>query len=748
MEGTDRRVMTGLARWSFRHRRWVLLGWILLVVVLIGLRAGIGTNFQDASGLPDTESTRALQLLQREFPDAAGDQAQIVVHGRDQRVTDPAVRARVAPMLAKVAKLPRVDAVVSFYDPVGAEQVSPDGSIGFATVIFSGRGGHLPNAAVERVVDTAQAAGSRQVQVEVAGEVVGNLNRPSTSTSEIIGILGAAIVLFAAFGSLLAMTLPLITAIVALLAGTAAIGLLTHAFSIASFGPTLATLIGLGVGIDYALFIVTRHRSNLRHGMDVESSVILSLETAGRAVLFAGAIVCIALLGMFALGVSILYGLAVSASIMVAFTMATSLTLLPAMLGFFGMRVLSRRAHRQLDDDGPLQGEELSPRWYRWGEFVERRPRRLAIAAGLFMVLLTIPFFSLRIGATDQGNDPKGTTTRKAYDLLARGFGPGFNGPFQIAAEIRPDHSQQDLATLERIKSAVAATPNVVAVSPVVRSPSGRAAIVQVYPGTSPQDAATTSLLHRLRNTVIPRATGDTGLVAHVGGETAISADFSTVLAHKIPLFVGVVVLVAFVLLAAVFRSVVVPMMASVMNLLATGAAFGIVVAIFQWGWLGSVIGIGKTGPIEAFVPVMMFAILFGLSMDYEVFLVSRIHEDWLHRKDNSLAVTLGQAETGKVITAAATIMVLVFASFVFGGDRLVKVFGVGLASAVLLDAFVVRTVLVPALMHVAGPANWWLPRWLDRILPRLNIEGPDAPPTSTPAAPPAMVASGPERRS
>jgi RND superfamily putative drug exporter len=364
------------------------------------------------------------------------------------------------------------------------------------------------------------------------------------------------------------------------------------------------------------------------------------------------------------------------------------------------------------------------------------------------MVVLTIPFFSLRIGATDQGNDPSGTTSRKAYDLLARGFGPGFNGPFQIAAEIRSGHSAEDLATLDRIRSAVASTPNVVAVTPVEKSPSGRAAIVQVYPATSPQDAATTALLHRLRNTVIPRASGNSGLVAYVGGETAIAADFSTVLAHKLPLFVGVVVLVAFVLLAAVFRSVIIPTMASVMNLLATGAAFGIVVAIFQWGWFGSVIGIGKTGPIEAFVPVMMFAILFGLSMDYEVFLVSRIHEDWLHRKDNSLAVTLGQAETGRVITAAATIMVLVFASFVFGGDRLVKVFGVGLASAVLLDAFVVRTVLVPALMHIAGPANWWLPPWLDRILPRLDIEGPDAKvPPGTPSTSPTMATSGQDPR-
>jgi RND superfamily putative drug exporter len=736
--------MTTLARWSYRHRRWVLLGWLALLVALAAGSAGLGTTYKNDFQLPSTESARALALLQRDFPAASGDQAQIVVHTRTGTVTDPAVRARITPMLEQVAKLPRVEGVVGFYGPGGAQQVSRDGTIAYATIAFDGSGKTIPVSVVKQVVRTAQSARNDQIQVELGGNVIGDLTHPKTSVSEFIGIVGAAVILFVAFGSLLAMTLPLITAIVALLAGVSAIGLLTHVFSIAPFGPTLATLIGLGVGVDYALFIVTRHRTNLQHGMDVEDSLVLALQTAGRAVLFAGMIVCVALLGMFALGVTLLYGVAVSAALVVAFTMATSVTLLPAVLGFFGTRVLSRRVRRQLAEEGPSLAEELSPRWYRWGNFVERRPRTLAVAAGILMVLLTVPFFSLRIGSSDAGNDPPSSTTRQAYDLLAKGFGPGFNGPFQLVAQVQ---GAQEQAAMQRLRTAVAAMPGVAEVGEPVAAPSGGVQVISVVPTTSPQDAATTDLLHQLRHTVIPRAAGDSGLVVHVGGITAIFADFSAVLSGKLPVFIGVVVLVAFLLLAAVFRSVIVPLTASVMNLLATGAAFGVVVAIFQWGWFGSTVGIGKTGPVEAFVPVMMFAVLFGLSMDYEVFLVSRIHEDWLHRKDNSLAVTLGQAETGRVITAAAAIMVLVFASFVFGGDRLIKVFGIGLSTAVLLDAMVVRTILVPALMHVAGPANWWLPRWLDRILPRLDIEGPDAIVAEDEVLPPPPVLTGGRRK-
>src|SRR3954452_13749601 len=711
--------MTSLARWAFRHRRLVLALWTALLVGLGVVNGAVGAAFKDDFKLPDTESTRALNILQRDFPAASGESGQLVLHARSGTLRDPSVATEVSAMLTRVRALPHVADVQGYDSPRGAQQITPDGRTGYATVTFDRSGGQVPPEQAKAVVDTAQSVRSPQLQVEAGGQVFAE--QPTTSASEGIGILGAAIVLVIAFGSLLAMTLPLITAIVALGVGISSIGLLTHALSIATFGPTLAALIGLGVGVDYALFIVTRHRSNLRRGMDIEASVVNAVDTAGRAVLFAGTIVCIALLGMFALGVSFLYGVAVSAALVVAFTMFAALTLLPALLVFYGMKVLSRKTRRRMQESGPVSGEDISPRWTRWSRFIERRPVILATVAALFMLVLAAPFLSMRLGSSDQGNDPVGSTTRNAYDLLADGFGPGFNGPFLVVAETR---GPADTATLVGLQSALQRTPGVAFVSPPQPSPNGRAAILQLVPTTSPQDKATSDLLKTVRKQIIPQATAGTGVAVHVGGVTAIFEDFSSVLAGKLPLFIGVVVLLAFLLLAAVFRSVVVPLIASVMNLLAAGAAFGVVVAVFQWGWLGGLVGIGKSGPIEAFLPVMMFAILFGLSMDYEVFLVSRIHEEWLSRHENRIAVSLGQAETGQVIAAAAAIMVLVFGSFVFGGQRIIKEFGIGLAVAVLLDALVVRTVLVPALMHRFGRANWWLPSWMDRALPRFHVEG------------------------
>ena len=711
--------MTSLARWAFRHRRIVLGLWIALLLGLGVVNGTVGAAYKDDFKLPATESKQALDILQRDFPAASGQSGQIVVHAKTGTLRDPQLASQVGAMFERVSKLPHVVSVQGYTSPQGARQLTPDGTIGYATVTFDSSEGQVPAAQAKAVTDVIGAAETPQLQTEAGGQVFAT--QPTTSASEAIGILGAAIVLFIAFGSLLAMTLPLITAIVALGAGISAIGLLSHVLSIATFGPTLAALIGLGVGLDYALFIVTRHRSNLRQGMEIEESVVNAVDTAGRAVLFAGTIVCISLLGMFALGVSFLYGVAVSAALVVAFTMFAALTLLPALLGFYGIKVLSRRSSRQLSQTGPVSGADLSPGWTRWGRFVQRRPLLLAALSGVIMVALAAPFLSLRLGSSDQGNDPSGSTTRSAYDLLAHGFGPGFNGPFLVVAEAS---GPSDLATLGRLQQSLSTTPGVAFVSPPRPSPNGKAAIMQLIPTTSPQDKATSDLLKTVRNKVVPQATANSSLTVHVGGVTAIFEDFSSVLAGKLPLFIGIVVLLAFLLLAAVFRSVLVPLTASVMNLLAAGAAFGVVVAVFQWGWLGGLVGIGKTGPVEAFLPVMMFAILFGLSMDYEVFLVSRIHEEWLKRRDNQEAVTLGQAETGQVITAAAAIMVLVFASFVLGGQRIIKEFGIGLAAAVLLDALIVRTILVPAVMHLSGKANWWLPGWLDKVLPRLHVEG------------------------
>ncbi|THJ75867.1 MMPL family transporter [Candidatus Frankia alpina] len=713
--------MASLARWCFRHRRLVLLLWIVAIVGLGGISQAAGSDYKDAFSLPGTDSQKAIDLLQRDFPAASGDSATIVLHSKNgTAITDPALRAPATEMLAKLVKVPHVTDVGSPYGPRGASQISKDGLTAFATVDFDQQGIDLAKDDIQRLVDTARGYDSNTLQVEATGQVMSITEQAKQSYSELIGIVAAAIILFLAFGSLLAVTLPLITAIVALGVGSLLIILLSHVLTIAEFSPVLATLIGLGVGIDYALFIVNRHRIGLRAGKSPEQAAITAVNTSGRAVLFAGITVCIALLGMFALGVSFLYGVAISAAVAVAMTMAAAVTLLPALLGFYGMRVLSKRDRRKLADIGP-EHENVAGFWWRWAKGIERRPRLFAVISGVVILVIAIPFFSLRLGSSDLGNGDPAKTTKRGYDLLADGFGPGFNGPFTIVAEIK---SPQDTANLNAVVKAARATPGVASVSEPRPSPNGQASIVSLYPTTSPQDEATSKLLNKLRDDIVPQA-NQSGTGIYVGGITAIFEDFSSTLSSKLPLFIGIVVVLAFLLLVAVFRSLLVPLTASVMNLLAVGAAFGVVVAVFQWGWGESLFSISG-GPVEAFIPVILFAILFGLSMDYEVFLVSRMHEEWTARRDNRLAVSLGQAETGWVISAAGAIMTLVFASFILGDERVIKLMGLGLASAIVIDAFIIRTILVPSLMHIFGKVNWWVPAWLDRILPRISVESAD----------------------
>jgi putative drug exporter of the RND superfamily len=601
--------------------------------------------------------------------------------------------------------------------------------VAFATVNFNEQSQNLSKAAVQRVITTAQAAGDQRLQVAAGGPDVENAERQSPSRSTGLGVVFALIVLGLAFGALFAAVLPLITALTAIGVGYSITGLLTHVFSISSFATILGILIGLGVGVDYALLIVTRHRAGLRGGRSVEDSAVNSLNTAGRAVLFAGITVCIALLGQFALGVSFLYGVAVSAAITVGLTMLASLTLLPALLGFLGPKVLSRRQRARLRATGPVT-EEVAGFWRRWAKGIERRPVLPAVLALAAVVVIALPIFSLRLGLDDAGSDPSGTTSHQAYELLAEGFGPGFNGPFELVAELPRPADEARFVSLVHVLSR---QPGVVAVTPSTVSPSGTVAIAQVYPSTSPQSVQTSTLLGRLRDSVIPAAEAGSGLRVYVGGVTASQVDFAHVLSSKLFLFVGVVIVLGFLLLMALFRSLLIPFIASIMNLLSVGAALGIMNAIFEWGWGRSLFAISTTAPVEVFVPVIMISILFGLSMDYEVFLVSRMHEEWLLRQDNDIAVTLGQAETGRVITAAAAIMILVFVSFVFGDNIVIKQFGIGLAGAIIIDAFIVRTALVPSLMHLFGRANWWLPAWLDRIVPQLHVEAADlvAPPSA-----------------
>jgi putative drug exporter of the RND superfamily len=712
--------MRALARWCFRNKFVVLAIWVVALLTIGGLSAGAGSGYTDSFSLPGTESTTALNLLTDNFNTESTDTNQVVFAAAD--VTDPAVQARIEKTLDAIAKGPHVERVDSpFAEGAAARQVAKDRTVAFANVHMDGEQAiaDVPKSAYDKLIATAEDARGDGLDVELGGAGIQQATQqPGGGPSEFIGFIAAAVVLAIAFGSLWATLLPLFTAVLALGCGLSLTGLLAHAIDIATFAPTLATLIGLGVGIDYALFVVTRHRNAIIAGRDPEAACVRALNTSGRAVLFAGATVIVALLGLFVLGVSFLNGVAVASAIVVLVTMTAAVTLIPALLGMFGMRVLSRKERRRLEAEGP-RDPKLDGFWPRWAMTVQNHRWPLAVAALIVMLALAVPALSLRLGSSDAGQDPASSTTRKAYDLLAKGFGPGFNGTFQIVAST--PGGKADLPKAQKLADALSSTDGLAAVSPPVQSPNGKIALIEARPATAPQDEATSRLIDTLRHDVIPKASS--GLPVYVGGITAIFDDFAGVLTDKLPLFIFVIVLLGCLLLMLAFRSVLIPLVAAVMNLLAAGAAFGVVTLVFQHGFLAGPLGVG-TGPIEAFLPVMMLAILFGLSMDYQVFLVSRMHEEWVRTGDNGHSVRVGQSATGRVITAAATIMILVFGSFLLAGQRVIAEFGIGLASAVLLDAFILRTVLVPAAMHLIGDRNWWLPRGLDRVLPRVAVEG------------------------
>ncbi len=716
--------MRALTHWTVRHRRIVVLAWVVLLVGMTLASKTVGTAYSNSFSLPGTDSSRAIALIESVSPKASGDIDQIVfATSNGAKISDPEIQSTIEATLAKVAEVPHVVSIVSPYSVQGAEQVNAADDVAFASVHFDEQAQNISTADAQQFVSTAQTAKGPNLDVAVGGQVAESANKPAIGGVG-IGVIAAGIVLFIVFGSLFAMALPLISALASLGTAIGLIGLLTHVLKMPMFSPELVLLIGLGVGVDYALFIVTRHRQGLLEGRDVESSIMIAVDTSGRAVLFAGIIVCIALLGMFALGVSFLYGLAVAAALGVAFTMVAALTLLPALLGFIGPRILSRKQRAKLAGSGPAEiGASSRGFWFRWANFIDRRPVVPAVLATLLILLLALPFLSMQLGSSDQGNDPAGTTTRIAYDLLAKGFGPGFNGPLQIVARVE---TPEQKAALESVIADVSTQPDVVKVAKPVVIPAAdgsAVAIVNVYPASSPQASETTDLIGHLRQETIPNAVGSSGLVVYVGGATAIYVDFAAVLSAKLPLFIGIVVLLAFLVLTLVFRSLLIPAISAVMNLLSIAAAFGILVAVFQWGWLGSLFGIGAPGPVESFIPVMMFAILFGLSMDYQVFLVTRMHEEWLKTGDNRLAIRNGLAATGKTITAAALIMILVFGSFILGGERVIKEFGLGLAAGVLVDAVVIRMAIVPAVMRLFGKANWWFPASLERFLPDVGFD-------------------------
>jgi RND superfamily putative drug exporter len=717
--------MRRFATWTTGHRKTVIVTWIVALVAIGGISSSVGAAFTEEFKLPASDSKEAFDLLESKFPSQSGDTAQIVFKA-EQGVEAPAVERRMKSAFAKIAQFPHVSEVASPYRKGGAAAVSEDGKIAYATVQFDVPNNKLDKEKTRKIIAIAQGAAGPGLQVELGGNPIAEAEQEEGDSSFGIGLLAAMVVLLLTFGSLVAMGLPIVTALFALGVGISLVTLGTHVFDMANFAPVLAAMIGLGVGIDYALFILTRFRNGLDDGLEPRDAAISAVDTAGRAVLFAGVTVIISLLGMFLLGLTFLYGVAVAAALAVLFTMIAALTLLPALLTIVGRRV-DRLRIPGLGSRSSTTAEDT--KWFRWSREIQRRPVLSAVLSGGLLLILCIPTLSLRLGTNDAGTEPPDKTTRKAYDLLAEGFGPGFNGPFVMVAAL-PGKGED--AGLVRLKRALEGEEGVAAATSITLNRQENTGVFQVYPTTSPQSAATTDLLDHIRGDVIPLIERATGAQLHVGGVNAIFEDFGDAIAEKLPLFIGVVVLLSALLLMAVFRSVLVPLKAVVMNLLSIGAAFGLIVAVFQWGWGASLIGVDNTGPIISFFPIFLFAIVFGLSMDYEVFLMSRIHEEWESRQDATVAVTRGLALTGRVITAAAAIMVTVFASFMLGDERIIKLFGLGLASAVLIDAVIIRSVLVPAVMQLFGRRAWWLPGWLDGALPRLHVEPAEGDPAPT----------------
>jgi RND superfamily putative drug exporter len=765
-----------LARWTTTHRKYVLIGWVALLLGAYAAAHSAGTTYSNNFTLPSSDAQRAADLLQSSFPKQAGDRDVIVYEVSSGTVFDPAVRARMSAMFGRVAHLPHVAAVISPYDGAAAGRaISHDQKIAFATVLFDRKANLLPRSAAERVVTVANAAARPGLQVQLGGQAIEDTERVGFGLSTAVGLLAAIVVLLLTFGSLTAMGLPIVTALFGLGTGLSMIALFTHVVDTPDFSTELAAMIGLGVGIDYALFILTRFREAYRTPGstfgNAHESAVQAMDTAGRAVMFAGMTVVVALLGMMLLGIEFLYGVAISASIGVLLTMLGSLTLLPALLTVAGNRVarLGRRARARAAAASPGEGRTLAavaagngpssaagarpqaPRfWLRLSAFVARRPVTIAAATTLLMLLIAAPATALRLGSSDASNDPAGQTTHRAYALLAKGFGEGFNGPLQIVARLPGrGHAASDRQSVEQLRAAIEATPGVASVTPARFNPAGEVATIIVYPRASPQAYATAQLVSDLRERVIPPIETSTGMRMYVGGLTAGAVDFANVLNHKLPLFIGVVVLVSALLLLIVFRSLLIPLQAALLNLLSISASLGVIVMIFQWGWLGGLFGV-QPGPIESFIPVMLFAIVFGLSMDYEVFLISRMHERWAHTREHSRAIAEGLALTGRVVTAAAAIMVCVFLSFMLGENRVIKEFGLSLASAVLLDAFVVRALLLPAMLHLIGERTWAIPARLEGVLPRLNVEGTFLPAETSPesALPGPATPAGSGRRS
>jgi RND superfamily putative drug exporter len=710
--------MRSIAQFCYRRRRHVLAGWVALLVSLFAASAAFGEEFTTEFKLPGSESQNALDLLEQSgMAERTGIQGQVVFEAQ-QGVDDRVVRESMESLFASIDSHPEIEGleVVSPYEAGNEHQIAEGGQIAYAELNFSDRdfGDYMDDADVIKGLRD-EAAGVEGLRVEFGGDIFAD--EPQFS-SEYIGVAAAIVILLIAFGSVIAMGLPIMTALFGIGAGAALVTLSTRWLDMPEFTLQLAAMIGIGVGIDYALLIVSRYRDGLRDGLDPEQSVLLSLNTSGRAVVFAGITVVIALLGMFLMELDFVRGMSIAAILAVLMTMLAAITLLPAVLGFAGRNIDKFGLPHRKEKPGEIHRTI----WWRWSRVIQAHPWPALVASAGLLLLLTVPLLSLRLGFGDAGNRPETDSSRQAYDLLSEGFGPGFNGSILVVAQGQV--GPPDSGELDELASRLETTIGVDSVTEPQVLGDSDLALINVFPDSAPQDEETTDLVHRLRNDRIPPVESETGMeVLTTGGPPGV-VDFSDYIGERLPIFIGAVLALSFLLLLVVFHSIVVPLKAVLMNLLSIGAAFGAMVAVFQWGWFDFIIGQGKEGPIEAWAPMMLFAIVFGLSMDYEVFLLTRIREEYDKTGDNARAVADGLAATGRVITAAAAIMVCVFGSFVLGEQRDIKLFGFGLAFAVFIDATIVRLVLVPSAMELMGKANWWAPSWLVRYLPTIRVDG------------------------
>jgi putative drug exporter of the RND superfamily len=714
-----------LGRWCARHP-WRTIGAWLLIAFVVGGLAASAKGYSDNFTIPGTESQHATDLLKSRYPAQAGATAQVVLRSTHGALTDPANAAAIQASLADVKRLPGVTAVESPTE-AGANGLSKSGTIGYAVVNYAKTGNQIKAADLDHLEAAMQPARDAGMQVEFGGEVARAGERPDLGSTEIYGLIAAMIVLLIAFGSVVAMGVPIGTALIGLLVGLSTVTVLTNFFDISSIATTIATMIGLGVGIDYALFVVTRHREQLATGMTVPESAGHANGTSGMAVVFAGTTVVIAICGLVVAGIPTVTTMGFASAVVVAVSVLAAISLLPALLGLAGTKINSLRlpwvkrsqVEAEMHPDNIREGM-----WVRWATHVANRPWRYLIACLVVLLAMAAPALSMRLGQTDAGTLSTKSTQRRAYDLLGRGFGKGFNGPLLLVAEVPSGGA----AALQKVVTAVGADPDVDAVAKPRFNPDGTTAVIRVLPTSSPQAAGTSDLISRLRADTLPAAVAHSDVKVFVGGSTAAFIDISDRIASRLPWFIGAVIALSFLLLTVVFRSLLIPLKAAIMNVLSIGAAYGVIVAVFQWGWFRGLFGVEQSLPIVSFIPMMMFAILFGLSMDYEVFLLSRVREEWLRTGDARKSVPTGLAATARVITSAALIMICVFLSFVLVDEPTVKMMGLGLATAVFVDATIIRMVLVPATMELLGDANWWLPRWLDRLLPHLDLEGAPVP--------------------